>query len=132
MKEKHSTPIFSTQGYFRRKTLEVTVGSIGFGGLNSVRVQTMTTTNTNCIDKTIEQIKRTIAAGAQMVRLTTQGLKEVENFSQIKQQFRNEGYNTPLVADIHFNPRVALAASVYADKIRINPGNFSDKSRASS
>jgi (E)-4-hydroxy-3-methylbut-2-enyl-diphosphate synthase len=132
MREKHSTPIFSTQGYSRRKTLEVTVGDIGFGSLNPVRVQTMTTTNTNCIDKTIEQIKRTIAAGAQMVRLTTQGLKEVENFSQIKQQLRNQGFTTPLVADIHFNPRVALAASVYADKIRINPGNFSDKSRASS
>ncbi len=124
--------LFRTEGYARRETTEVKVGSVAIGGNNPIRVQTMTTTNTNDIGQTVEQTQRAIRAGAELVRITTQGLKEVESFAMVKQTLRQGGAKTPLIADIHFNPRVALAASVVADKIRINPGNYSDKSRASS
>jgi (E)-4-hydroxy-3-methylbut-2-enyl-diphosphate synthase len=117
--------------YSRRVSREVNIGDIALGGKNPIRVQTMTTTNTNNIDLSVEQSIRAINAGAEYVRLTTQGVREAQSLGEIKQELRIKGYTTPLIADIHFNPAAALEATKYADKIRINPGNYSDKSRTS-
>ncbi len=110
--------------YHRRLTREVNVGGLPMGGAQPVRVQTMATTNTLDIAASVAQCKRVADIGAEYVRLTTQGLREVEALSQIKQQLRADGYTIPLIADVHFTPKVALAAAAVADKVRINPGNF--------
>ncbi len=110
--------------YQRRRSTIVNVGGIAMGGDNPVRVQTMCTTHTVNIAESVAQCKRIADAGADYVRLTTQGLREVEALKEIKQQLRSEAYNIPLIADVHFNANVALAAAVVADKVRINPGNF--------
>ncbi|MGN0069508.1 MAG: 4-hydroxy-3-methylbut-2-en-1-yl diphosphate synthase [Prevotella sp.] len=115
--------------YHRRKTTAVKVGSIHIGGENPVRLQSMTTTNTNSTDACVEQAKRIIAAGGELVRLTTQGSREAENLRNINVLLRNQGITTPLVADVHFNPNVADVAALYAEKVRINPGNYVDPAR---
>jgi len=91
----------------------------------------MTSTNTNNIKETVEQTIRAIEAGAEYIRITTQGVREAKSLEKVKTELRNKGYETPLIADIHFNPSAALEAAKFADKIRINPGNYSDKSRTS-
>jgi (E)-4-hydroxy-3-methylbut-2-enyl-diphosphate synthase len=123
--------IFNVNGYRRRVTPEVKISSISLGGNNPVRLQTMTTTNTNDIPRSVDQCIRAINAGAELVRLTTQGINEAKSLGQIKNELVRLGYETPVIADIHFNPEAAIEAANYADKIRINPGNFSDKSRTS-
>ena len=125
------TDIYNTSIYKRKPTLEVNIGGVALGGSNPIRVQTMTTTNTNQIEATVDQCISTIKAGAEYVRLTTQGVKEAQSLGLVKQELRKRGYSTPLIADIHFNPAAAMEAAQHADKIRINPGNFSDKSRTS-
>ena len=99
------------------------------GGDNAIRVQSMTTTNTNDTEACVEQAKEIIEAGGELVRLTTQGTKEAENLRNINAQLRSEGYQTPLVADVHFNPNVADVAALYAEKVRVNPGNYVDPAR---
>jgi (E)-4-hydroxy-3-methylbut-2-enyl-diphosphate synthase len=94
------------------------------GGAQPVRVQTMLTANTLDVAASVAQCKRVAGAGADYVRLTTQGLREVEAFAKIKKELRAQGYAIPLIADVHFTPKVALAAAAVADKVRINPGNF--------
>lgn len=89
----------------------------------------MTTTNTNDTEGCVEQAKRIIDAGGELVRLTTQGSKEAENLKNINARLRAEGYQTPLVADVHFNPHVADVAACYAEKVRVNPGNYVDPAR---
>lgn len=96
------------------------------GGNNPVRVQTMTTTNTNDTLATVEQCIRAAMAGAEYVRITTQGVKEASNLENIKHELINRGFNIPLVADVHFNPAAALEAAKHVEKVRINPGNFVD------
>jgi len=114
----------------RRKTISVKVGDIFIGSNFPVRVQTMTNTDTNDIDGSVEQVKRCVAAGAELVRFTTQGEKEVDNLAIIKQKLREQGINIPLVADVHFNANVAIKAAQVVEKVRINPGNFfKDESR---
>ena len=108
----------------RRKTISVKVGDIFIGSDFPVRVQTMTNTDTNDIDGSVEQVKRCVAAGAELVRFTTQGEKEVDNLAVIKQKLREQGINIPLVADVHFNANVAIKAAQVVEKVRINPGNF--------
>ena len=108
----------------RRQTIEVRVGNIGIGGSNPVRVQTMTNTDTNDIEGSVEQIKRCVAAGAEIIRLTTQGEREVNNVAEIKRRLAAVGIVVPLVADVHFSSSVALKAACVVDKVRINPGNF--------
>ena len=103
------------------------IGGIPIGGDAPVVVQSMTNTDTNDIEASVAQCKRMIAAGAQMVRLTVPSLKEVEAMRQIKAQLRAEGIDTPLVADVHFNPNVAEAMAAVVEKVRINPGNYVDK-----
>lgn len=108
----------------RRQTIEVRVGNIGIGGSNPVRVQTMTNTDTNDIEGSVEQIKRCVAAGAEIIRLTTQGEHEVNSVAEIKRRLAAVGIAVPLVADVHFSSSVALKAACVVDKVRINPGNF--------
>jgi (E)-4-hydroxy-3-methylbut-2-enyl-diphosphate synthase len=116
----------SLNDFVRRKTVEVNVGGTPLGGSNRIRVQTMTTTNTNDTIATAEQCIRAFEAGAEYVRITTQGVKEASNLENIKKELIKRGYNIPLVADIHFNPSAAIEAAKHVDKVRINPGNFVD------
>ncbi len=113
----------------RRKTVEVQVGDIPMGGDNPIRVQSMCTTSTMDTEGCIAQIKRIVDAGGEYVRLTTQGIREAENLKNIKEGLRHDGYTVPLIADVHFNANVADVAALYADKVRINPGNYVDPAR---
>ena len=115
--------------YVRRHTCEVHVGGTPLGGGNAVRVQSMTTTPTVDTEACVAQAKRIIDAGGEYVRLTTQGVREAENLKNINARLREEGYTAPLVADVHFNPHVADVAALYAEKVRINPGNYVDPAR---
>lgn len=115
--------------YKRRMTSEVHIGSVIIGGSNPIAIQSMTNTDTNDTKASVEQIIRIVEAGANIVRLTAQGVKEAENLRNVRTKLREAGYQTPLVADIHFNPRAAEAAAQTVDKVRINPGNFADKAR---
>jgi len=115
--------------YSRRQTIEVNVGNTPLGGDNPIRVQSMTTTSTDDTEGSIEQAKRIIDAGGEYVRLTTQGVREAENLKNINAGLRKDGYMAPLVADVHFNPHVAEVAALYAEKVRINPGNYVDPAR---
>ena len=115
--------------YSRRETTEVNIGATPMGGNNPIRIQSMTNTPTQDTEACVEQAKRIVDAGGEYVRLTTQGVKEAENLKNINISLRSQGYNTPLVADVHFNPKVADVAALYAEKVRINPGNYVDAAR---
>lgn len=110
--------------YRRNETIAVPVGEIGIGGDNPIRIQSMTTTNTLDTEASVEQCISIIEAGGELVRLTTQGRREAANLKNIKETLRQKGYNTPLSADIHFNPNAAEIAASLVEKVRINPGNF--------
>ena len=113
----------------RRKTSVTIVGNIGIGGDNPIRIQSMTTTNTNDTEACVAQAKRIIDAGGELVRLTTQGSREARNMANISAALKAEGYMTPLVADVHFNANVADVAALYCEKVRVNPGNYVDPAR---
>ena len=115
--------------YSRRKTTEVNIGDVPLGGSNPVRVQSMTNTSTMDTEACAEQAKRIVEAGGEYVRLTTQGVREAENLRLINAALRADGCMVPLVADVHFNPHVADVAALYAEKVRINPGNYVDAAR---
>ncbi len=115
--------------YARRKTTVAHVGALNIGGENPVRIQSMTTTSTDDTEGSVAQAKRIIDAGGELVRLTTQGKREAENLQHINAGLRAAGYNTPLCADVHFNANVADVAALYAEKVRINPGNYVDPAR---
>lgn len=115
--------------YSRRKTSEVNIGATPLGGNNPVRVQSMTNTSTMNTEACIAQAKRIVDAGGEYVRLTTQGVKEAANLMHINVGLRKEGYMNPLIADVHFNPQVADVAAQFAEKVRINPGNYVDAAR---
>jgi (E)-4-hydroxy-3-methylbut-2-enyl-diphosphate synthase len=106
---------------------EVKIGKIIMGEGHPIVVQSMTNTDTADVEATVAQCKRMIAAGAEMVRITVPSMKEVESLRQIKEQLSSEGVDTPLIADVHFNPRVAEAAAAIVEKVRVNPGNYVDK-----
>lgn len=115
--------------YSRRETSVVNIGNTPLGGDNPIRIQSMTNTATQDTDACVAQAKRIADAGGKYVRLTTQGVKEAENLRNINAALRRDGYLTPLVADVHFNPHVADVAALYAEKVRINPGNYVDAAR---
>ncbi len=106
---------------------EITVGTLQLGGANPVRLQSMTNTDTLDTRSSVEQAIRIIEAGGEMVRFTTQGLKQVDNLVNIKKELRKAGFVTPIIADVHFNSEVAVYAAGIVDKVRINPGNYVDK-----
>lgn len=115
--------------YQRRRTISVRVGNTAIGGDNPIRLQSMTTRSTMDTMGCVEQAIRIIQAGGELVRMTTQGTREAENMQLIRRELSARGYNTPLVADVHFNPAVADVAARYVEKVRINPGNYVDPAR---
>ena len=115
--------------YKRLKTREVKVGNLVIGGNNPIRIQTMTTTDTMDTVATVAQTIRCIEAGAELVRITAPSKNEAENLLNIKDELRRLGYNTPLVADIHFTPNAAEIAAKIIEKVRVNPGNYVDKKK---
>ena len=115
--------------YKRRQSSETHVGNIGIGGQNPIRIQSMGTVDTNNTEGCVAQAKRIIDAGGELVRFTTQGTREAENMKNISAQLKADGYNTPLVADVHFTAHTADVAAQYCEKVRINPGNYVDPGR---
>jgi (E)-4-hydroxy-3-methylbut-2-enyl-diphosphate synthase len=115
--------------YSRFITREVKIGDIGLGGNNPIRVQSMTTTDTMDTVGTVAQSIRMIEAGCELVRITAPSIKEAQNLLEIKKALREKGYNTPLVADIHFTPNAAELAARIVEKVRVNPGNYADKKK---
>ena len=106
------------------KSTEITIGNLKLGGNQPVQIQSMTNTDTNDVAASVDQCIRMIIKGATLVRLTTQGKREVKNLARIRAELKKAGYDTPVVADIHFKPGLALDAAKITDKIRINPGNY--------
>lgn len=119
----------SLNGYKRLPTLEVKAGDLLIGHGHPIRVQTMTTTDTMDTEGTIAQCIRCIEAGAELVRITAPSKKEAENLALIRKGLREKGFDTPLVADIHFTPNAAEIAARIVEKVRINPGNYIDKKK---
>ena len=119
----------SLTAYQRYKSHEVKIGSIAIGGDNPIRLQSMTTTNTMDTEATVEQSIRMIQAGCELVRITAPSKREAENLQNIKDELVKRGYNTPLVADIHFTPAAAEVAARIVEKVRVNPGNYADKKK---
>lgn len=113
----------------RRLTSVTKVGNVAIGGDNPIRIQSMTTTDTNDTEASVAQAKRIIEAGGELVRFTTQGVREAENMKNISAALHTEGYDTPLVADVHFTAHTADVAAQYCEKVRINPGNYVDPGR---
>lgn len=115
--------------YHRRKTSTVKVGDLCMGSDYPIRIQSMTTTDTMNTLATVEQSIRMIESGCELVRITAPSINEAKNLDNIKKELRARGYQTPLVADIHFTPNAAEAAARIVEKVRINPGNFADKKK---
>ena len=112
--------------YRRRRTRVVMVGDVGVGGDNPIRVQSMTTTLTKDVTATVAQVERLVRAGCEIVRITTPTPNDARCLGPIKEQLAACGIHVPIVADIHFSPMAALVAADYADKVRVNPGNYAD------
>lgn len=119
----------SLTSYKRFNTREVMCGEVGIGGNNPIRVQSMTTTDTMDTKATVAQSIRMIEAGCELVRITAPSLNEAKNLEVIKKELRAAGFNTPLVADIHFTPNAAEFAARVIEKVRVNPGNYADKKK---
>lgn len=113
--------------YSRYKTRIVTLGDLPLGGDYPIRIQSMTTTDTMNTKTTVEQSIRMIEAGCEYVRITAPSINEAKNLENIKKELRSRGYNTPLIADIHFTPNAAEYAARIVEKVRVNPGNYADK-----
>jgi len=110
----------------RRKTVTVNVGGVPMGSDHPVRIQSMANTSTGDIEASMAQCIRIIKAGADYVRFTVPSMNDVDAIAAIRQQLRKQGYPTPIIADVHFSPDIALKVAAYVDKVRINPGNFAD------
>jgi len=119
----------SLTAFHRYKSHEVKVGSVGIGGNQPIRLQSMTTTDTMDTEATVAQSIRMIEAGCELVRITAPSKREAENLRNIKNELRERGYDTPLVADIHFTPSAAEIAAGIVEKVRVNPGNYADKKK---
>ncbi len=114
---------------YRLKTHEVLIGNVKMGGINPIVVQSMTTADTLDTQATVEESIRMIEAGCELIRITAPSKKEAQNLENIKNELRKRGYQTPLVADIHFTPNAAELAAQIVEKVRINPGNYADKKK---
>ena len=126
--KKKPTSDPSREGNFRKYTsVPVIIGTVPLGGNYSIRLQSMTNTDTLDTGSSVAQCIRIIEAGADYVRLTAQGIREADNLAEIKKELRKAGFETPVIADIHFNPAAAETAARIVEKVRINPGNYADK-----
>ncbi|MEM6814225.1 MAG: (E)-4-hydroxy-3-methylbut-2-enyl-diphosphate synthase [Bacteroidota bacterium] len=119
----------SLNHYSRRKTREVSIGSVPLGGGNPIRVQSMTTVDTMDTFGSVEQVLKMVEAGCEYVRITAPSMKEARNLENIKNELRKRGCDVPLVADIHFTPNAAELAAKIVEKVRVNPGNYADKKK---
>lgn len=119
----------SLNQYSRLATKEVRIGNLYLGNNHPIRIQTMTTTDTMDTVATVAQSIRCIEAGAELIRITAPSKKEAENLLHIKNQLRAAGYDTPIIADIHFTPNAAEIAARIIEKVRVNPGNYIDKKK---
>ena len=115
--------------YNRRRSTPVRIGNVMVGAKHPIAIQSMTNTDTNDTAGSAAQVKTIADAGADIVRLTTQGVREAANLQNIKREMEAAGCTVPLVADVHFNPKAAFEAALHAEKVRINPGNFVDAAR---
>lgn len=115
--------------YGRRKTREVMVGTVGVGGRNPIRVQSMLTSDTRDTEACVKEALGLVEAGCEIVRVTAQTRKYAENLEHIRDNLRAAGCDVPLVADIHFKPDAAMEAAKWVDKVRVNPGNYADKKK---
>ncbi|OUJ74943.1 (E)-4-hydroxy-3-methylbut-2-enyl-diphosphate synthase [Hymenobacter crusticola] len=115
--------------YKRRLSREVKIGDVPMGGLNPIRVQSMTTVDTMDTLGSVEQTLRMVEAGCEYVRITAPSVKEAQNLLEIKKELRKRGCNVPLIADIHFTPNAAELAARIVEKVRVNPGNYADKKK---
>ena len=113
--------------YKRRQSSVARIGDTPMGGDYPIRIQSMANVSTMDTDAAVAQAIRMIEAGAEYVRFTAQGEREARNLGEIRERLNERGYTTPLVADIHFNPRAADVAAERVEKVRINPGNYVDK-----
>lgn len=127
MEDRNFNYIKDLTRYQRQETSTVQIGKVPIGSNYPVRIQSMTDTDSKDTEATVEQIIRIIKAGADYVRVTVRGVSDAENLRNIKRELVARGYETPLIADIHFNPKLAEIAAQYISKVRINPGNFYDK-----
>jgi len=127
MKDHHFNYIKDLTRYERQKTWEVNIGGVPVGGDNPIRIQTMTDTDSADTEATVDQLVKVIKAGADYVRVTAKSTADAENLKNIKTELVARGFETPLIADIHFNPKLAEIAAKSISKVRINPGNFYDK-----
>src|SRR6202008_3448119 len=119
----------SLTSYSRFLTREVKIGDLLMGAHHPIRIQSMTTTDTMNTKATVEQSIRMIEAGCEYVRITAPSLKEAQNLEEIKKELRSKGYNTPIIADIHYTPNAAELAARIVEKVRVNPGNYIDKKK---
>lgn len=115
--------------YQRRESIEVNIGEVPMGGSNPIRIQSMTTVDTMDTQGSIDQSIRMINSGCEYVRITAPSIKEAQNLKPIREGLKSLGYNTPLVADIHFTPNAAELAANIVEKVRVNPGNYADKKK---
>jgi (E)-4-hydroxy-3-methylbut-2-enyl-diphosphate synthase len=114
----------------RRRTIEVKVGSVGVGAENPIRIQSMTTSDTQDIDATVKQSIALAEVGCEIVRITAPNVQAAKCLKEIRQKFTAAGFgHVPLVADIHFLPTAAMEAVEHVEKVRVNPGNFADKKK---
>ena len=119
----------SPYSYARRPTREVMVGSVGIGGANPIRLQSMITCDTMDTDASVSQTLALVAVGCEIVRITAPTVKDAANLQVIVQRLREQGCDVPIVADIHFKPEAALEAARWVEKVRINPGNYADSKK---
>ncbi|MBX7108371.1 MAG: (E)-4-hydroxy-3-methylbut-2-enyl-diphosphate synthase [Chitinophagales bacterium] len=119
----------SLTSYSRLQTREVNAGHLCIGGGHPIRIQSMTTTDTMDTAATVAQSIRMIEAGAELVRITAPSIHEANNLAAVKKELKARGYDTPLVADIHFTPNAAEVAARIVEKVRVNPGNYADKKK---
>jgi (E)-4-hydroxy-3-methylbut-2-enyl-diphosphate synthase len=113
----------------KNNTREVNIKNILLGGNNPIRIQSMTSTLTQDIKASVAQIKRVYQAGGELIRLTTPTVKDAESLQIIRKKLERDGIYIPIIADVHFSTKVAEAAALYADKVRINPGNYSENKK---
>src|SRR6266436_1677528 len=113
----------------RRITREVKVGSVGVGGDNPIRVQTMLISDTMKTEACVNEALPIIEAGCEILRITAPSINDAKNLKNIVAELRRRGHNTPIVADIHFVPSAAMEAALWCEKVRINPGNYADRKK---
>ena len=113
----------------RRQTKTVTIGNIKIGGTEPIRIQSMLTSDTMDVGACIEEITRLDAVDCEIIRLTVPNQKSIDCLPAIRAEMKKLGIIRPLVADVHFNPKLAINVCEFVEKVRINPGNFVDRKK---